>query len=164
MLRGSQKKTCVSMHAAAALKFCKEHLHCCDLTTSMLPGACPLIFRLPMCSAPYASVLDYSKFSVVIHVDDTSGWVSTPVHQQQAAKWVSEAGPPTHSITNMSQLLPTLRSISKERVSEMQSALQRVRRAFLWKSVLNPEQPSAVDIALHLALPSYQLNDSTFIE
>lgn len=107
-------------------------------------------------------MLDYSKFSLVIHVDDTSGWVSTPIHQRQAAEWVSEAGPPTHSIPNMSQLLPALRSVSKERIQEMQAALQRVRRAFLWKSVLNSEQPSAVDLALHLALPSYQLNTSTF--
>ena len=111
-----------------------------------------------MCSAPYASVLDYSKFSLVIHVDDTSGWVSTPIHMQQAREWVSEAGPPTHRITSMAQLLPTLRSVSKERIRKMQEALQRVRRAFLWKSVLNSERPSAGDIALEMALSSYQVN------
>ncbi len=109
-------------------------------------------------SAPYGSVLDYSKFSLVVHVNDTSGWVATPTHRRQAERWTSEAGPPTHTIADMSQLLPALRSISKERVREMQAALQRVRRAFLWKTVLSPEAPAAADIALRLMLPSYQMD------
>lgn len=109
-------------------------------------------------SAPYGSVLDYSKFSLVVHVNDTSGWVATPTHRRQAERWTSEAGPPTHTIADMSQLLPALRSISKERVWEMQAALQRVRRAFLWKTVLSPEAPAAADIALRLMLPSYQMD------
>lgn len=135
--------------------YCLQRLLIRILT--MGPSSCPA------CSAPFASVLDYGRFSLVIHVEDTSGWVSTPVHQQQAQEWVPEAGPPTHSIPNMSQLVPTLRSLSKERIREMQAALQRVRRAFLWKSVLNSEQPSAVDIALHQAVPTYPLNISPLV-
>lgn len=117
----------------------------------------------PACSAPFGSVLDYSQFSLVVHVEDTSGWVSTAVHRRQAAQWTSEAGPPTHTIADVSQLLPTLRGISPERVARMQAALQRVRRAFLWKSVLSPEQPAAADVALSLVLPSYQLDDSELL-
>lgn len=94
----------------------------------------------------------------MVHVNDTSGWVSNPTHQRQAERWTSEAGPPTHVIADMSQLLPALRSVSAQRIGEMQAALQRVRRAFLWKSVLAPEQPAAADLALRLLLPSYQMD------
>ncbi|KAL4447487.1 hypothetical protein ABPG75_004706 [Micractinium tetrahymenae] len=132
-------------------------------TEVVLHGCLPVYVGPPYNSAPFGSVLDYSKFSLVVHVNDTSGWVSTPTHQRQADRWTSEAGPPTHTIADMSQLLPALRSVSPERVREMQAALQRVRRAFLWKSVLSPEQPAAADVALRLILPSYQLDTSQLL-
>ncbi|KAL4423724.1 hypothetical protein ABPG75_001025 [Micractinium tetrahymenae] len=132
-------------------------------TEVILHGCLPVYVGPPFNSAPFASAIDYSKFGLVVHVGDTSGWVSTPIHERQAHEWVPEAGAPNFIIANISQLLPALRSVSAGRIREMQAALQRVRRAFLWKSVLSPEQPSAVDLALHQVLPSYQLNTSSLL-
>jgi len=103
----------------------------------------------PFNNAPFSSLIEYTDFSLVVRISDISDWVRTPDHNWQVQNWHPDTKV-THTIPTAEGLLPTIRSISPARVKKMQQALAKVRGHMLYKTVLDPDRPSAVDLLLQL--------------
>ncbi|PSC70522.1 putative arabinosyltransferase ARAD1 [Micractinium conductrix] len=116
-------------------------------TEVIVHGCLPVFLGSPFNNQPLSSVVDFSEFSLVVRVSDISDWVRTPDHTWQVQHWVPDSTP-THLIRALDELVPTIRSVPSARVRRMQEALERARSAFLYKTVLDPEDPSAVDLIL----------------
>ncbi|KIY98855.1 hypothetical protein MNEG_9106 [Monoraphidium neglectum] len=115
------------------------------LTEVVLQGCIPVFVGPPFATVPLASHLDYRSFSVAISVTNTKPWAASAAARKAVLK--RKAGFEVNAnVETIDEVLDEIQDLTAAEISELQGALEGARRAFMYRTRLDPGDPSATDL------------------